>query len=148
MLKWIWLCREREREKRYVVNEKKKKKPIQAPSMRESLDIIGRGFLFSFFFFLSSFFLFKNQTIYREAKRSSILPKNTMGRGSRILSSEPKFLCSSSRSMMEGCLKMTLLMVEAAEVEEVTEAHEVLLEWVEVRRKEKRPRTLEVAEWP
>lgn len=43
---------------------------------------------------------------------------------------------------MEGWRKMTLLMVEAAEVDEVMEAHEVRLECVEVRRKAKRSSTL------
>lgn len=31
-------------------------------------------------------------------------------------------MCSSCRSMMEACLKMTLLMVEAADVDDVLEA--------------------------
>lgn len=87
-------------------------------------------------------------SVYSVAKRSSMLPKKTMGRGSRILSSEPKVLCSSSRSMMEGWRKMTLLMVDAAEVDDVIEAHEVLLECVEVRRKAKRSSTLvELERW-
>lgn len=77
-----------------------------------------------------------------------MLPKKTMGRGSRILSSDPKFLCSSSRSIMEGWRKMTLLMVDAAEVDDVMEAHEVRLECVEVRRKAKRSSTLdELVRW-
>lgn len=59
---------------------------------------------------------------YRDAKRSSMLPKKTTGLGSRILSSEPKALCSSSRSMIEGWRKIRLLMDEAADAEEVLEA--------------------------
>lgn len=43
---------------------------------------------------------------------------------------------------------MTLLMVEAAEVEDVMDAQEVLLECVEVRRKAKRSSTLdELVRW-
>lgn len=59
---------------------------------------------------------------YNDAKRSSMLPKKTTGLGSRILSSEPKFLCSSSRSMIEGWRKIRLLMDEAADADEVLEA--------------------------
>lgn len=44
---------------------------------------------------------------------------------------------------MDGWRKMTLLMVDAADVEEVIEAQDVLLECVEVRRKAKRSKTLE-----
>lgn len=59
---------------------------------------------------------------YSEAKRSSMLPKKTTGLGSRILSSEPKALCSSSRSIIDGWRKIRLLMDEAADAEEVLEA--------------------------
>lgn len=61
-------------------------------------------------------------TLYKEAKRSPMLPKKVMGRGSRMLSLEANCMCSSCRSMIEGCLKSTLLMVEAADVDEVLEA--------------------------
>lgn len=80
---------------------------------------------------------------YNEAKRSSTVPKKTMGLGSRMLSFDANCSCSSCRSMIEGCLNSTLLIVEAADVEEVMDAYEirepseVSLEVVDLRRREK-----------
>lgn len=48
---------------------------------------------------------------YSDPILSSKLPKKTTGRGSRMVSSLPKLLRSSSRSTMDGCRKMMLLML-------------------------------------
>lgn len=82
-------------------------------------------------------------SFYKEAKRSSMLPKKVMGRGSRMLSFEANCICSSCRLMIEGCLKSTLLIVDAADVDDVLEAYDILepsessLETVDLRRNEK-----------
>lgn len=60
--------------------------------------------------------------IYKDAKRSSMLPKKVIGLGSRILSLEANCMCSSCKSIIEGCLKRTLLMVDAADADEMLEA--------------------------
>lgn len=60
--------------------------------------------------------------LYKEAKRSSMLPKKTRGLGSRMLSLDENCSCSTCMSMTEGCRKRTLLMVDAAETEELMEA--------------------------